>query len=164
MFFRNLTLGDTSVIQLLIEYRYKYDDNLFLGGDNGILDVNDNDGVNQEVIATFATLDKLISKCKFNDRQLKMIEMIGEGYTYREIEDEIGIDNQNVNKALKSIFKSILKENLRFWRKSTYINKLGLKTKQCTKCEEFLPATSEFFADKNDSKDLLHPYCRKCKK
>ena len=163
LMFQPFTLNDENVIELLIEFRYKYDDNLFLGGNN-VLDVTGVKAINQEVVATYASLERLIKQCNFSEQQLTLLKMVEQGYTHREIADVVKIEQNNIARTLKTIYKTIAKENERQWRKSIYVNTLGLKTKQCNKCKENLPATHEFFAEKKDSKDLLHPYCRKCKK
>lgn len=88
--------------------------------------------------------------------------MVEQGYTHREIGDAVGIEFQNVKKALTTIYKAIVKENERQWRRVVYTSTLGLKTKQCTKCKEALPATTEFYRDDNRSKEGLQSRCRKC--
>ena len=160
--FQPFVINDINVVELLIEYRYKYDDNLFLTG-GGSLDVTGVKAVNQEVVSTYASLDMLIDKCCFSEQQLLLIKMVEQGYTHREIGQAINIDNQNVKKALKTIYKAIVKENERQWRKVVYTKVLGLKTKKCNKCKENLPATNEFFSDNDLSKDKLHSICKKCR-
>ena len=162
LMFQPFALNDIGVIELLIEYRYKYDDNLFLGGGSS-LDVTGVKAVNQEVVATYASLERLIKQCGFTQQQLLLIKMVEQGYTHREIGEAIGIDNQNVKKALKTVYKAIVKENERQWRRVVYTSTLGLKTKKCNKCEEHLPATNEFFSDNKTAKDGLHSICKKCR-
>ena len=160
--FQPFALNDIGVIELLIEYRYKYDDNLFLGGGSS-LDVTGVKAVNQEVVATYASLERLIKQCGFTQQQLLLIKMVEQGYTHREIGEAISIDNQNVKKALKTVYKAIVKENERQWRRVVYTTTLGLKTKKCNKCEEHLPATNEFFSDNKTAKDGLYSICKKCR-
>ncbi|WP_223553421.1 hypothetical protein [Lysinibacillus sphaericus] len=154
-------LNDISVVELLIEYRYKYDDNLFLSGESSF--VSGAKALNQEVVATYASLDRLIKLCGFSEQQLLLIKMTEQGYTHREIGQAVGIEFQNVKKALKTIYKAIVKENERQWRRVVYISTLGLKTKQCSKCKEHLPATNEFYSDNKSAKDGLHSICKKCR-
>jgi hypothetical protein len=53
--------------------------------------------------------------------------------------------------------------NIWLWRKCVYVDKLGLKTKKCSKCEDVLPGTDEFFSPRTDEKsDGFYSYCRKC--
>lgn len=157
------TLGDIGVIELLISYRYKYDENLFLGDNTVPMAVSGAARLNEEVIATYATLDETIKKCKFSEQQLEMMRLIGEGYSYTEIASSMAIGKSNVSGRLKTMYKRIHKENEWLWRKSIYVDKLGLKIKQCSKCEEELPATSEFYSDLDRAKDGFHSQCRKCK-
>lgn len=160
--FQPFVLNDIGVVELLIEFRYKYDDNLFLGGGSA-LDVTGVKAINQEIVATYVSLEMLIKQCSFSEQQLLLIKMVEQGYTHREIGQAVGIDNQNVKKALKTIYKAIVKENERQWRKVAYTSTLGLKTKKCSKCEENLPATNEFYSDNKSSKDGLHSICKKCR-
>lgn len=159
--FQPFALNDIGVVELLIEFRYKYDDNLFLGS-SGALDVTGVKAVNQEVVSTFTSLDMLIKQCNFTEQQLLLIKMVEQGYTHREIGQHVGMEYQNVKKALKTVYKAIVKENERQWRKVVYTHTLGLQTKQCTKCEENLPATNEFYRDDTRSKEGLQSRCRNC--
>lgn len=161
LMFQPFVMNDIGVVELLIEYRYKYDDNLFLGGGSS-LDVTGVKSINQEVVATYASLDRLIKQCGFTEQQLLLIKMVEQGYTHREIGEATNMENQNVNKALKTVYKAIVKENERQWRRVIYTSTLGLKTKQCTKCEEHLPATNEFYRDDTRGKDGLQSRCRDC--
>lgn len=161
--YQPFVLSDINVVELLISHRYKYDENMFL--ENGsMFYVTGVKPINQELVATYLSLDETIKKCNFNSQQIRLIDLVQKGYTHREIEQILKIDNSNVTKSLKTIYKAIVDTNLREWRRTTYTHTLGLKTKQCSKCKEHLPATNEFFSDKKDSKDGLHPYCKKCKK
>ena len=154
------TLNDINVVELLIEFRYKYDDNLFL--ENGsIMDVTGTKAINQEVVATYASLDSTIEKCKFSEQQINMIKMVEQGYTQEEISNEFKIGN-NVSKLMKTIYKAIVKENERQWRKVHYTRTLGLKTVGCSKCNEQLPATDEFF-NYDSTNSRYKSSCKKCR-
>lgn len=160
--YQPFVISDIGVVELLIEYRYKYDENLFL--ENGsMFYITGAKSLNQELVATYASLDETIKKCKFNEQQLKLIKLVELGYTYREISKIIGIEISNIKKALKTLYKAIVKENERQWRKVTYVKELGLKTKPCSKCKEELPATNEFFSDNKYAKEGLHSICKKCR-
>lgn len=160
--YQPFVVNDIGVVELLIEFRYKYDENLFL--ENGsMFYVTGVKPVNQELVATYLSLDVTIKQCNFSEQQLKLIKLVERGYTHREIASIIGIEFQNVKKMLKTIYKAIVKENERQWRKTYYTHTLGLKTKPCSKCKEDLSATNEFFSDNNSSKDGLHSICKKCR-
>lgn len=159
--YRPFVLSDEKVVELLISFRYKYDENMFL--ENGsMFHVTGGKPLNQELIATYVSLDETIKKCNFSEQQLKLIKMIEQGYTCREIEETLKLDNSNVIKSLKTIYKTIVSTNLREWRKSIYTNKLELKTKQCSKCKEDLPATDEFYAF-DSTNNRFKASCKRCR-
>jgi len=157
------TLGDVGVIELLISYRYKYDENLFLD-DSIAMAVTGAARLNEEVIVTYATLDQTIKKCKFSKQQMDMMRLIGEGYSYEEIAFEMKIHLSVIAGRLNTIYKRISKENEWQWRKCMYTDKLDLKTKQCSKCKEELPGTDEFYRQHTITKDGFQSQCRKCEK
>ena len=159
--YKAYTLGDVGVIELLISYRYKYDDNLFL--DDGIaMAVTGAARLNEEVIHTYASLDRYIEKSNFSREQLEMIRLIGEGYSHEEIAYELKLLTSTIAGRLRTIYKRIIKENEWQWRKSVYVNKLDLKTKRCSKCKEKLPATVEFYYEKDDIESGFHTRCKMC--
>ena len=162
--FKGLSLSDVNVVRLLMEYRYKYD--MYTGFEaDATFDVAGSiSPVNNEVIATFASLDELIEQCKFNDTQLKIIKLTEDGYTLKEIATLIGLSNtDNIKKRMNKICKDIVKMNLWNWRKVIYTNDLGLKSKTCSKCKEDLPAVEEFFSPSNQNSDGFFNYCKVCR-
>lgn len=163
--FKGMSLSDINVVRLLMEYRFKYDAYAGFQSDAAFDIAGTVSAVNNEMIVTFASLDELVNQCKFDETQLKIIKLTEEGYTLKEIAALIGLNHgENIKKRMNKICKDIVKMNLWNWRKVIYKNDLGLKSKVCSKCKVELPATFEFFTDKNDSLDGLHPYCRACKK
>lgn len=165
MFYKDLTLSDIDVVQLLIEYRYKYDKYSGFNTNNFYLEAGEIADLNQEVVATYASLDVLIAGRNFNKEQMKILEMIEHGYVMKEIAEALGLSHEdNIRQRLNKMIRDIANANERNWRKTTYVHMLDLKTKRCNKCKEDLPATNEFFSDKSDSSDGLHPYCKKCRK
>ena len=162
--FKSYTLGDVKVIELLLLYRYKYDDYFFMKQESSLMAVNGVVPINEEVLLTYASLDDCIEKCKFDEVQLKMLELLGYGYTYEEISEVLGVLPSVIAGRMKTIYKRIVKENVWQWRKSIYKGKLELKTKTCSKCKDVLPATPEFYSDLERTKDGFHSQCRKCKK
>lgn len=121
--------------------------------------------LNQELVALYASLETLIKKCNFNERQMMLIDLVSRGYSFADIgRMETGVDESGARKMLNTIYKSIAKENELEWKK--YINHTILKavTKKCRECEEELPVTESFFAKDKKSKDGFKYDCKKCKK
>lgn len=160
--YKAYSLSDIYVVELLISYRYKYDDYMFLKAENNPIAANDK-GISEEVMLTYIALDEYIKKCNFNEQQLTMIKMIGEGYSHKEIAEELNLKLSVISGRLKTIYKKIVRENEWQWRKFVYTSKLGLKTKTCSKCNEDLPAVREFYSDLETTKDGFHSQCKKCK-
>ena len=162
-FYQDLTLSDIDVLQLLIEYRYKYDKYVGHESNNMFTEAGEVVDVNVEVIATYASLDQLIKQCEFSKEQMKILEMIEQGYVMKEIAIELGLrDESNIRQRLNKIVRDVAKMNERNWRKSVYIHELDLKTKRCSKCKEHLPATDEFYYGKDDNEDGYHKSCKMC--
>ncbi|MFS0643699.1 LuxR C-terminal-related transcriptional regulator [Siminovitchia sp. 179-K 8D1 HS] len=161
--FMPFVLSDVNVIELLIRYRYKYDENLYLKDFGRSRFVDGETSINEEMIAVYLDLDRLIKECKFDKVQVKMIKMLEHGYEQNEIAEELGLREQTIEGRMKTIFRRIKQQNDWNWRKAVYKKSLELKTKECNKCKEELPATSEFFSTNNDSKDGFYSLCKICR-
>ncbi|MGE7916534.1 hypothetical protein [Lysinibacillus xylanilyticus] len=157
--FKQLVLSDVTVIKELLTFRGSIDDTHF---NQGVCATNSLK-MNTDVISLFADLDGLIKK-SLNEEQIKLLNYIAKDFSYYTIGKILGIPVKTVGSRFNTICLRIKHENDRQWRKVTYINKLKLKTKRCSKCKDILPATDEFFSLNSSSKDLLHSQCKKCKK
>lgn len=165
LFYKSLNLSDVNVIRLLIEFRYKYDTYLYSETDNHYNVAGEVQGINEEMLLMYVALDETIKQCKFDEEQLKIIKMYEHGYIYKEIANELGLDDtENIRKRLNTICKEIAKQNLWNWRKVAYVEALELKTKCCSKCKEKLPATDEFFRADSRNSTGLQSQCRTCEK
>ncbi len=157
--YNQLVLSDITVIKELLTFRGSIDDTSFNQGACATNSLK----MNTDVISLFADLDELIKK-SLNEEQIKLLSYITKDYSNYTIAKIFGIPVKTIRSRFNTICLKIKQENDRQWRKVTYINKLRLKTKICSKCREFLPATDEFFSLNNSSKDLFHSQCKKCKK
>ena len=163
--YKNMFLSDIEVVQLLIEYRYKYDGNFKITPNNMFYEAGEITPVNHEAIVTYASLDNLIQKCNFNKEQLRIIEMIEQGNELKEIAIDLGyLHSKNIRKRINTILKAVVQMNDRDWRRVTYTEKLELKAKKCSKCKENLPATDEFFRPHTITKDGYQSQCKICEK
>lgn len=152
------------MIELLLSLRYKYDDYLFSRQDNSYsIHASEILPFHDEVLATYADLDTYIENCNLSQLQLKMLELVGREYTHDEISFELNILPSSVKSRLETIYKRIKKENDWQYNKYFFTHKLNLKTKQCSKCRENLPAVEEFYSNDNRNKDGFQGQCRKCK-
>ncbi|MFU8645884.1 hypothetical protein ACNA06_01030 [Lysinibacillus sp. RSDA_15] len=157
--YNQLVLSDITVIKELLTFRGSIDDTNFNQGACATNSLK----MNTDVISLFADLDKLIKK-SLNEEQMKLLSYITKDFSYYTIANILGIPIKTVGSRFNTICLKIKQENDRQWRKVTYINKLRLKTKRCSKCHDILPATDEFFSLNSSSKDLFHSQCKKCKK
>lgn len=85
-----------------------------------------------------------------------------DGYSVEEIAEMDGQTVRNINGILNSICKAISNEEERQWRIWSYTHKLELKSKKCSRCEEELPATDEFFGADDRNKEGFQGICKKC--
>jgi len=157
--YNQLVLSDITVIKELLTFRGSIDDTSFNQGACATNSLK----MNTDVISLFVDLDELIKK-SLNDEQIKLLSYITKDYSNYTIAKILGIPVKTIGSRLNTICLKIKQENDRQWRKVTYINKLRLKTKKCSKCHDILPATDEFFSLNSSSKDLFHSQCKKCKK
>ncbi|WP_144509946.1 hypothetical protein [Bacillus sp. FJAT-22090] len=163
LFYRDLTISDVNVVRLLIEFRYKYDNYLYSVSNNAFDVAGEVQGVNTEMLLTYAALDETIKECNLSEEQMKIIELYEHGLTHQEIAIELGMGSkENIKKRINTICKEVVKQNLWNWRKVNYKNTLDLKMKKCSKCKDELPATDEFYYSKNDSEDGFHSQCKSC--
>lgn len=162
LYYKNFTLADEKVIELLLEYRHKYDENMYLQNET-CFTITGVAALNQELIALYADLDSILDSIKLSPLQKDIIRLIHEGYTYNEIEELTSAPTERVRTRINTICKAIKQENDRRWRKVTYIEKLGLKTKRCSKCKESLPATDEFFSLDANTIDFCNSRCKRCR-
>lgn len=164
MEFEQYTLGDEAVIEFLLLMRYKFDEKIHMTDPQITMMASGGYKLNEEIIATYASLDRCISKSKLNENQTKLLQMINEGYNNDEIAFELGINPTRVGNRLRTICKRIKLANDWEWRKTTLKSLYNLKTKKCTLCKEELPATPEFFGDDNRNLDGFQGRCKLCKR
>lgn len=159
--YKAYTLGDIKVIELLLMFRYKYDENMMIER-TSLMEVGSGE-LNEEMIVTYADLDVCIEGCKFNEEQLAMIRLISYGYDYEEIAEILNVNQSSIARRMKTIYRAIAKENEWRWRKSIYQHRLGLKNKTCSRCSLQMPATVEFFSNDNRNNDGFHSFCKRCR-
>lgn len=119
---------------------------------------------NTELICTYITLDELIEKCNFNEKQKLILEFYQEGLTEKDIANELDDVQQNINSMINTCITKIAKQNQEDWLKNFIYwdkKKINENWKQCSKCEKWKPE-SEFYRDER-SKNGFRSECKKCK-
>jgi hypothetical protein len=162
--FELLSLSDENVVRYLIIHRDKVD--AYFGNEqNPHFDTaGDTGAVNQELIGLYASLDTVIKNSKLTDKQKELIHLVSIGYTFMDIAELTGEQaTHNVKKKFDSIVKAIVKQNEYEWKVWVHKRFLDTDTKACGKCKSELPMTDFFYSKKNDSKDGLHSYCKRCR-
>lgn len=120
---------------------------------------------NYEILCLYIWLDDMMSRCKFTERQNKILEYYQEECTEEEIADILECTSENVYQNLKTIVKKIQKQvNLNYKYDFAEWDKVKTKTnwKKCSKCKEFKPQTKEFFSPDDRKPDGLRYVCKIC--
>jgi len=143
------TLSDANTIKGLLKFRHQFKP------------------TSEDAICIYADLDKLIDKAKFNDYQKKILNLYEYGYSEEDISDVLEVEKQSINSVVDTICNTLCELNYQDW-KLNYIfwNKCKVRTnyKRCSKCEEYLPATEEYFYKELMGKDGYKQKCIKCSK
>lgn len=152
-------------IMWLLKLRWKFD-LLYKRDHSNIYESNcDLAEYDEDIICTYADLDYLLKKADLSKKQWEVIELYMDGYTEREIAEELGDDVRNVVGTIRSVCNKLCDTNFDIWKHEfIYWSKVKVKTnyKQCTKCKQWLPATEEYFSPRNDRLDGLENRCKKC--
>lgn len=118
-----------------------------------------------EVTCLYIWIDEILDRMNITKRQKDLLDRFINSSSELEIAMEDGQSVQNINRIINTICKNISGEALRDWRKWVYKEKLGMRTKNCSKCKSELPATIEFFrARRNSRGDGFYNQCKKCER
>ena len=119
--FKLLTLSDINVVKYLIMYRNKVDVGYNVNANININQAGDIFEFNQELIALYASLDKTVEQCSFKEKQLKLLEMIYEGFTLQDIcSMDIGYKKSATYDLFYRMTLKIVKVNNENWKKSIH--------------------------------------------
>jgi hypothetical protein len=115
--FKHLTLADENVVKYLILYRNKVD--VAYGADTNI-NINqagDMFEFNQELVCLYASLDDTIKKCNFKEKQMRLLELIFEGNTMKDIcSMDVGFKKSATYDLFDRIIHKIVKTNNDSWK------------------------------------------------
>lgn len=161
-----VTFSDIETVRGLIRLRTRFD-LLFERQQYGIMDAStDLSGYEEEILCTYVDLDNLIDRVRLNEIQSKVLGLYMRGYDEIDVSEELNIKEVTVDSTINTICKKIVEENYEQWKSWIYWSKKRVTSdyKKCSKCEEMLPATDEYFTPAEQRKDGFHPYCKECNK
>lgn len=116
--FKTMTLSDENVIEYLILYRDKVDPHYGVDISTDIFEAGDTFDFNRELIALYITLDEIIEKCGFNEKELMFLRYLFEGYTIYEVAEEYKLYSvMTAYRVFDRIVKRISEVNYQEWKK-----------------------------------------------
>lgn len=128
--------------EILPLLQYKYDD------------INDTD-----MICCILDIKDIVSKCKFTDRQQKVLELWMKDFNLNDIEKELHMTHKQINSMLNSIVNKIMKKYEEQYEDWIGFNYKKSEWKKCSKCGES-KLLKRF--DKNGNKGLKS-ICKECR-
>lgn len=118
---------------------------------------------NTEIICTYASLDYLIKKCKFTEKQIKILELYQSGFTENDIAITLETSQSNINKILNTCVKKIKEQSKNDWQYEFLFwnkKKTNENWKKCSKCNEW-KRESDFYKEEK-GKNGLRSECKRC--
>lgn len=117
--YRNFTLSDRNVVKYLILYRNKLDVTYSGNKNIAIENIASAFEFNQELIALYASLDTIIDLCDFEEKQIKLLELLYEGNKIYDICNmNIGYTRSATYELLDRMIDKIVKINDELWLES----------------------------------------------
>ena len=125
--------------------------------------------VDQDIICIYADLDRLISKCVFNNKQVEIIDYYQRGYTTSDICDMLGFKASLLNKMMEFISLKVVEKNDAEYKDFLYTSgavrvPADSNYKKCIKCGEFKDCNLGFFHKDSTKKDGFRAACTICSK
>lgn len=161
--FKTLSLSEANTVKWLLMFRDKVDEYFGEKQDVYFNNAGNVKAVNQELIGIYASLDNLISRCEFSEKQMEIIDMVCQGYSFKDI-SEITLEGntQNCKRKFDTICKIIAEMDKYLWK--VWANKVIVQgnTKKCERCSNELPLTNYFFGRDKRNRDGLQSTCKKC--
>lgn len=104
-----ISLSDEDIVKRLILSR------VYIYSENTLNHINYNaefGSMNEDLIALYISLDDLINRCNFNDRQLRLLELLFDGYSIYDIHNmDIGFGRSATYDLFNRIVKRITDKN-----------------------------------------------------
>lgn len=164
--FERISFSDIDCIKGLIKNRWMIDKYMDLEHIGSIELANDVQPINQELIITYIDLQSLIKKANLNVKQRFIVNKLMEGYTEKDVADMFQQTESNINQTFDKIAEKIKKVNDLQWKYDyVYMNYIKSKWnfKRCKKCNNFKPATNDFYNTDKKNKDGYMNICKACR-
>lgn len=165
--FELITFSDIDCIKGLIKNRCIIDPYFRAEPNNNFNYAGAVKPLSQELICIYVDLDRYIEMAELNAKQRYIVDRLMEGYTEDDISQMFGDRMQNIYSHVDKVCKKIKAVNDYGWYYD-YMMVSQLKVpweyKKCIRCQEYKPATSDFFHAKESSKDGLYQMCKSCRK
>lgn len=163
-----VNLSDPIAIKGLLKFRYRFD--LLLDGSvnrYGLESNYDLANLSEDVICIYADLDNLIKHANFNENQSKVLNMYMYGHSEEDIADLLDVERQSVNRLIDNMCNTLCEINHQNWKLNYVfwdVKRVDTNYKKCSKCQEWLPATEEYFSPRIDRLDGMENRCKKCER
>lgn len=76
--------------------------------------------LNQELIALYASLDVTVIECNFNEKQLRLLELLFEGNTIADSVNHYNYPKKTAYRMVDKIVDSIVEKSNYNWKKSIH--------------------------------------------
>ncbi|HZH60046.1 MULTISPECIES: hypothetical protein [Bacillus] len=125
--FKVLTLSDEMVVKYLILFRSKVDTSRLASVNINIDQAGDIFEFNQELISLYASLDKLIEKISFKEKDKQFLNLLFDGHSVSDIIENFDYPRMTAYRTLDRIIARIVDTNEEDWIKSIKVNLIPTK-------------------------------------
>ncbi|GIN66357.1 hypothetical protein FKN04_12510 [Bacillus glycinifermentans] len=125
--YKPLTLSDEDVVKYLILFRSKIDVAYMAYTNIKIDQAGDIFEFNQELISLYASLDKLIEKITFKEKDIQFLRLLFDGHSVSDIIENFDYPRKTAYRTLDRIVTKIIDANDDDWSKSMKINLISVK-------------------------------------
>ena len=114
--YEHLTLSDENVVKYLLLYRSSVDVSYGANTNVNINQAGDMFEFNQELICLYASLDSLIKRLDFKDKEKELIDLIFKGNTIPDVVKIGGFAKRTAYNTLHKIVERIVELNYEDWK------------------------------------------------
>ena len=115
--FETLNLADENVVRYLILFRDKVDFTYGTNMNGNYNQAGDSFEFNRELIALYVSLDEIIERCSFKEKELRFLKYLFEGYSISDVIEEKLYTSKTAYRTFDRMVEKINKINNDNWRK-----------------------------------------------